>query len=72
MELDTANKANRNWLEGMVAPTDGMLNFPGILRSVDIHYYQINAGNKANKAVMKNKANKPWYLSWQGPGSKWV
>ena len=34
MELDTANKANRNWLEGMVAPTDGMLNFPGILRSV--------------------------------------
>ena len=34
VELDTANKANRNWLEGMVAPTDGMLNFPGILRSL--------------------------------------
>ena len=53
MELDTANKANKGlaW------------QVPGIMRSLDIHYHKkqtikLNAENKADKAVMKNKAKK--------------
>ena len=42
MELDTANKANRGWLDDMVLPRDGHQVWPvaGILRSLDIHNHQ--------------------------------
>ena len=38
MELDTANKAYKGWLDGMVVPRDGMMTRPvgGILRCSDI------------------------------------